>query len=157
MEVTWVKDGELRTDVISKDSLSVDQLIYLAGFFDGEGSVGIYHELTHAPKRTWKARVTITQNRSKQYARLFSLWARVFAGRVEIKDSGRVLSLVIKKRAACVAFMQYVGPYCAGKRRQMIIVENWLSDRQYSYRTSQTLKALKDIQHGRVRNQSKVS
>lgn len=156
MEVTWVKSGATRTDVISQESLTVEQLVYLAGFFDGEGSIGLYHEITNAPRRAWKARITITQNRSKHIDRLFGLWARVFGGSVGIKDSGRVVDLTIRKRASCVAFLQYVGPYCSGKRRQMVVLENWLSDHMYSYRTAQTLKALKDIQHGRVRNQSKV-
>jgi len=157
MEVTWTKDGVERTDVLSQHSLSVEQLIYLAGFFDGEGSVGLYSEPSgRARARAWKARITITQKRSRHVDRLFALWVSVFAGSISIKDEGRVAEFVVRKRASCAAFVQYVGPYCAGKRRQIVTLGNWIADRQYSYRTAQTLKALKDIDYGRPRHKRTI-
>jgi len=130
--------------VISNETLTVEQLIYLAGFFDGEGSLGVYP----VRKKYWRARIKITQNRSKHIDRLFGLWARVFGGNAYVQCGGRVLNLYIERRTSCMAFIKYVGPYCIGKKRQMVVMENWLSDRAYSNRVAQTLKALKDIKHG---------
>jgi hypothetical protein len=152
MEVAWTEYSDSLTfkggghryarprhDVISSESLTSEELRYLAGFFDGEGSVGLYY---NRKQKLWKARLSIAQNDSKHAMRLFSQWARVFSGNVYKRKTGD-LELHIWKRQSIIAFIQYVGPYCIGKRQQMLVLENWLTSRMYSYRTAQILKALK--------------
>lgn len=131
-----------RHDVISSGSLTVEELIYLAGFFDGEGSVGLYY---YRDKEMWKARLAISQNDSRHARRLFTQWAAVFSGNVHQRKTTGCLELSIWKRQSIMAFIRYVGPYCIGKRQQLLILENWVVSRMYSYRTAQTLKALKRI------------
>ena len=145
MEVTWVKEGEARTDIISNQSLSVGQLVYLAGFFDGEGSVGLYYQKA---EKAWVPKLSITQNTSKHVVRLFRLWADVFGGRVCVSSRKQISYVYLGRRASLMAFIQYVGPYCVGKKQQLIVLENWLMTREYSYRTAQILKALKRNEHG---------
>ena len=155
MEVQWIetsdsesfKSGGLRYerprhDVISSDSLTVPELVYLAGFFDGEGSVGLYY---NKKQRLWKPRISICQNDSKHAMKLFKRWAKVFAGSIHKRPGQQAIELGIWKRQSIMAFIRYVGPYCTGKKQQMIVLENWIVSRMYSYRTAQTLKALKRI------------
>ena len=139
MEVVWYTNGVERTDIISSESLTPEELRYLAGFFDGEGSVGLYY---HRAQNQWKAKISISQNHSKHALRLFTRWGTVFAGNVFKRKCGD-LELTIWKKASLVAFIRSVGPYCFGKKQQMIVLENWLQYQMYTHRTAQILKALK--------------
>lgn len=125
-------------------SLTRAQHQYLAGFFDGEGSIGLYY---NKGKKHWAPRLSITQNVSKHVTRLFNLWATAFGGHVYSGRSGQELQLDFKSREAVLAFITVIGPYCIGKRMQLIVLEQWMHTKTYSFRTSQTLKALKRIEH----------
>lgn len=155
MEVTWIESSDTEdfkkggtryerriVSTLSQKSLTVDQLIYLAGFFDGEGTLGLYYLKR---QKAWRPHLRITQNTSKHALRLFNLWAEVFAGKVYRRYEGKVLDFQLWNRPSMMAFIQYVGPYCVGKKQQMILMENWLVARNYSLRTAQTLKALKRV------------
>ncbi len=152
MEIEWTETSDskvfntggdryvrLRRDVISKRSLTVEQLVYLAGFFDGEGSVGLYY---HKKQNQWKARINIAQNDSRHALRLMSLWAEVFGGTVHKRKHGD-LEMSILRRPSIMAFCKYVGPYTVLKRQQIVIIENWVQSRMYSLRMAQILKVLK--------------
>jgi hypothetical protein len=113
---------------------------YLAGFFDGEGCVGLYYA---KGSKVWVPSISISQNTSVQVSKLFVKWAQVFGGFVSTRDQGRVLQFSFRKSACVAAFVQTIGPLCVGKRHQLIVLGHWLSTKEYSYRTAQTLKALK--------------
>lgn len=128
----------------SAKSLTRNQVHYLAGFFDGEGSVGLYY---HKGNKTWCPRLTIAQNASKHTRRLFALWAEVFGGRV-YSSKRQELQLDLRNQAAILNFIAVIGQHCIGKRMQLIVLQHWLRTKTYSFRTSQTLKALKRTEHG---------
>ncbi len=117
----------------------MSKLHYLAGFFDGEGSVGIYYE--KKPKQ-WRAYISIVQNDSPQTRWLFKQWAAQFSGSITLSRS-KVVVLRINQRTAQISFCDLMAPLCTVKRRQLIVLRNWLTLRDYTYRTSQLLKALK--------------
>ena len=91
MEVMWIEYSDSptfkgggqryarpRIDMISTDSLTTEELQYLAGFFDGEGSVGLYY---HRKQKQWKAKISISQNHSKHALRLLTRWGTVIPAR----------------------------------------------------------------------------
>ena len=111
---------------------------YLAGFFDGEGSVGLYYDKT---EKRWRANIEITQNYSRWAFMLFDAWAKEFAGRVYITKRN-VLVLMIRGEGI-KKFIRAMDGITRIKTRQLIALEGYLETKQYPYRTSQLLKTLK--------------
>lgn len=120
--------------------LTASQQSYLAGFFDGEGSVGLYYQRSN---RTWLARIFIGQNYSRHIHRLFVLWAAEYGGTVHRSHTRPIIQLQVRRAVGVKQFLAEIGPLCLGKRQQLIVLENWMASRDYSYRTAQILKALK--------------
>lgn len=119
------------------------ELAYLGGFFDGEGFAGLYWSKSD---RYWKAQIGIAQDSSPTVRYWFERWAKVFGGRVVYKTRSSELVLAFQSRSAITEFLKQVTPYTKIKRRQLVVLENYLVSKQYSYRTSQILKALKRME-----------
>lgn len=126
-------------------TLSSGECWYLAGFLDGEGSIGLYYDRTN---KSWVPRISLVQNHSKKVETLFRRWKAVFGGSFYIyrqkKGSG---SNHIQYRLTSEQSIRYCLEAIAGKTviktKQIILLEEWLDSRSYTYRVHQTLKALK--------------
>jgi intein/homing endonuclease len=116
-------------------NLSVE---YLAGFFDGEGSVGLYYDKS---EKRWRANIEITQNYSRWAFVLFDTWAKEFAGRVYITKR-KVLVLMIRGEGIR-KFIRAMDGLTRLKTRQLIVLEQYLETKEFPYRAAQLLKTLK--------------
>jgi intein/homing endonuclease len=115
-------------------NLSVE---YLAGFFDGEGSVGLYYDKS---EKRWRANIEITQNYSRWAFVLFDTWAKEFAGRVYITKR-KVLVLMIRGEGIR-KFIRAMDGLTRLKTRQLIVLEQYLETKEFPYRAAQLLKTL---------------
>lgn len=121
-------------------------LEYLAGFFDGEGSVGLYYV---KQRKTWRAQIILVQNYSRAAERLFDEWAKAFAGSVHlVRRAGEpvTLRLALHSEEALKRFTKAMLRHSKLKARQLIVLDGWLTNKQYPYRTAQMLKTLKRIE-----------
>lgn len=119
------------------------ELQYLAGFFDGEGSVGLYYSKS---KKAWKAQIEIVQVVTRRVEKDFSDWAQHFDGNVYIqKRNGfqTTVRLTIRSRHSLLHFIDALVPYTKFKTQQLRLIRNWLDGKDYSYRTAQLLRTLK--------------
>jgi hypothetical protein len=108
-------------------NLSVE---YLAGFFDGEGSVGLYYDKS---EKRWRANIEITQN--------YSRWAFVLFDTVYITKR-KVLVLMIRGEGIR-KFIRAMDGLTRLKTRQLIVLEQYLETKEFPYRAAQLLKTLK--------------
>lgn len=119
------------------------ELQYLAGFFDGEGSVGLYYSKS---KKSWKAQIEIVQVVTRRVEKDLSDWAQYFDGNVYIqKRNGfqTTVRLTVRSRHALLKFIDEILPFTKFKSPQLRLVRNWLDGKDYSYRTAQLLRTLK--------------
>jgi hypothetical protein len=116
-------------------NLSVE---YLAGFFDGEGSVGLYYD---KKDKRWRAAIDITQNYSRWVAILFDGWAEKFGGRVYFTKRKTIVLII--RGEGLLRFVRAVGRHTRLKTRQLIVLEGYLVTKQNAFRTAQLLKTLK--------------
>jgi LAGLIDADG endonuclease len=119
---------------------------YLAGFFDGEGSVGLYYDKSNG---RWRPRIVIVQNYSKAVEQMFATWAAEFDGHVyatKKTDQPSHVQLIIRSEKGLVAFLDCVRGHTRLKTRQLIVLAGWLASKKFSYRVSQILKSLKRME-----------
>lgn len=97
---------------------------YLAGFFDGEGSVGVYES-----RGTFCLRVQISQRKTRLTERLLNEMVRLFGGSVSAvnKDRPGLLWQVSGDRAA--AFLRSVQPWLYLKGPQADVAIEWQAGR----------------------------
>lgn len=116
--------------------------MYLAGFFDGEGSVGLYWVTA---RKVFQARIHICQNYSPFMDLWFKRWAEVFEGGVSVTEKNGVLvsEMYIYRKAPILRFIESIIGLTKLKTRQLLVLKNYLETNQYGYRTSQLLKAQK--------------
>lgn len=116
-------------------------LSYLAGFFDGEGSVGLYWNKSIG---TWQPQICITQNATPSVTKMMTCWAGYFGGSVRTYTRDRaIVDLRITSMAAILHFIRLVVPFTRIKTTQLLILKNYLETKTFGYRTSQLLKAQK--------------
>ena len=111
---------------------------YVAGLFDGEGSVGLYYM---KGRNMWRPVVSIDQKRDTRSAKLISEIAEYYGSRVYY--SGPDCRFQLTRPDALRRFITDVAPFTILKRAQLIVLETWLDFPVYTYRVNLTLKALK--------------
>lgn len=99
---------------------------YIAGFFDGEGSLGIYRS-----KNGFVLRTQITQNESKVALELFYHLVSTFCGSCAAMSKKRHNKGIIWQTSGllAVAFLRTVLPYLRFKKLQATIAIAWETQR----------------------------
>lgn len=98
---------------------------YYAGFFDGEGSIGIYRN----GRGAWHLRTQLTQNINKASASLLDEMQALFGGNLSLMRGeryrgGRAYNWQLNGETA-VRFLQDVLPYLRLKREQAFFAIRW--------------------------------
>jgi len=104
-------------------------LQYIAGFFDGEGSIGIYYR--QKTKDRFHLRTQLTNNKNKNAKRLMTYLTNKFGGNVseQITLSGKVKYNWQLNSDRAVYFLRKIEPYLVFKKDQAIIAINWQEQR----------------------------
>ena len=109
-------------------------LDYIAGFFDGEGSVGIYRN----GQRSWHLRTQLTQNIDRSTTALLSELRQRFGGNLATMRSPIYRASVAYNwqlnGAVAAAFLREVLPYLRLKREQADFAIAWQSIQQKASR-----------------------
>jgi len=104
-------------------------LQYIAGFFDGEGSIGIYH---HGKiKQGFHLRTQLTNNQNKNTEKLMSYLVDKFGGNLseQVTLSGKTRYNWQLNSDKAIFFLRKIEPYLILKKDQAIIVINWQEQR----------------------------
>jgi len=112
---------------------------YIAGFFDGEGLVGLYYAKRDS---RWCPEVAITQKSDSRTMLLMRRIAERYHAKVKYVNGG-YLALSIRRKDRVREFIRDVLPFCTVKHTQLLVLDAWLETGTYSYRTAQLLKTLK--------------
>lgn len=104
-------------------------LQYMAGFFDGEGSIGIYYR--QKTKDRFHLRTQLTNNKNKDMERLMTYLMDKFGGNLSEQVT---LSENIKynwqlNSDKAVYFLKQIEPYLISKKAQAILAINWQEQR----------------------------
>jgi len=104
-------------------------LQYIAGFFDGEGSIGIYYR--QRTKDRFHLRTQLTNNKNKDAQRLMTYLMNKFGGNLseQITLSGRVKYNWQLNSDRAIYFLRKIEPYLIFKKDQAIIAINWQEQR----------------------------
>lgn len=104
-----------------------DFVLYVAGFFDGEGSVGVYPNA----RGSYFLRTQVTQNVSPAVTALFaacvSRWGGNFSTQVGARPEGKYNWQLGSHR--CVRFLEEILPFSRLKRDQIEIAVAWQTSR----------------------------
>jgi hypothetical protein len=111
-------------------------LKYIAGFFDGEGSIGIYYR--QKTKDRFHLRTQLTNNKNQEAQKLMSYLMDKFGGNLseQITLSGRVKYNWQLNSDKAVYFLKKIEPYLIFKKNQAIIAINWQGQRPKPIRDS---------------------
>lgn len=104
-------------------------LQYIAGFFDGEGSIGIYYR--QKTKDGFHLRTQLTNNKNKDAQRLMSYLIDRFGGNLseQVTLSGNIKYNWQLNSDKAVYFLKKIAPYLIFKKDQAIIAINWQEQR----------------------------
>jgi len=101
-------------------------VVYIAGFFDGEGSVGLY---ASSKARRYNLRACLTQVRSTESDQLFELILKLFGGKLyysrQYKPQHRPAMMWSLYGDAAANFLKVLRPYLRLKRRDVDLVISW--------------------------------
>lgn len=104
---------------------------YIAGFFDGEGSAGIY-----GANRKWDGSaasvlVQITQYSDELQEELLQTLSQMYGGKVRrVTNGGKNALLWALGGQAAIDFLTAIEPHCHLKREQIQIILNWKSEHE---------------------------
>lgn len=106
-----------------------ETLQYIAGFFDGEGSIGIYYRQRN--KDRFHLRTQLTNNENKDARRLMTYLANKFGGNLSEQNtlSGRIKYNWQLNSDKAAYFLRKIEPYLILKKAQAIIAINWQEQR----------------------------
>lgn len=104
-------------------------LQYIAGLFDGEGSIGIYYR--QKTKDRFHLRTQFTNNKDKNTQKLMTWLMDKFGGNLseQITLSGNIKYNWQLNSDKAVYFLQKIKPYLIFKKDQAIIAINWQKQR----------------------------
>jgi len=111
-------------------------LSYIAGFFDGEGSIGVYHHVNRGVQTGFHLRVQLRQNKTDLSSRLFDELVARYGGCISAFStrSGKVgLSWQIGSSKA-VRFLREIEPHLILKKDQARLAVSWQEGRIPAYR-----------------------
>lgn len=127
--------------------LKVDEVSYIAGFFDGEGSVGLY---ATTKTQRYNLRVCINQVQSRESVELFELLKEHFGGslafpKLQKPHHQQAISWSVYGDSAA-SFLDSILPFLRMKKRAANLVVQW----QRNYGSS------KSHPHDQERQQEKL-
>ncbi len=104
-------------------------LQYVAGFFDGEGSIGIYYR--QKTKDRFYLRTQLTNNKNKAAQKLMDYLIKNFGGNLseQVTLSGKIKYNWQLNSDNAVYFLKKILPYLIFKKDQAIIAINWQEQR----------------------------
>jgi len=104
-------------------------LQYIAGFFDGEGSIGIYYR--QKTKDRFHLRTQLTNNKNKNVQKLMAYLMNKFGGNLseQVTLSGNIKYNWQLNSDKAVYFLKKIKPYLIFKKDQAIIAINWQEQR----------------------------
>lgn len=104
-------------------------LQYIAGFFDGEGSIGIYYR--QKTKEGFHLRTQLTQNKDKSIQKLMNYLMDKFGGNLseQVTLSGRIKYNWQLNSNKAASFLKKIGSYLILKKNQATIAINWQEQR----------------------------
>lgn len=111
---------------------------YIAGFFDGEGTVGLYKS-THG--HSYRGCVAINLKNDTRNVRLLTAIADMYGSRVY--QSLRTCTFYLGRSERIRQFIKDILPYTTIKTTQLILLDSWLENKTYGYRIHQLLKSQK--------------
>lgn len=111
-------------------------LQYIAGFFDGEGSIGVYYR--QKSKDRFHLRTQLTNNKNKDAQKLMNYLMDKFGGNLseQVTLSGNIKYNWQLNSDKAVYFLRKIGPYLLFKKDQAIIAINWQEQRPKPIRDS---------------------
>ncbi len=109
---------------------------YIAGFFDGEGSIGVYHHVNNGVQTGFHLRVQLRQNKTELSSQLFDGLVARYGGCVAefSTRSGKVGMSWQLGSARAVAFLREIEPHLMLKRDQARLAISWQERRTPAYR-----------------------
>lgn len=114
---------------------------YIAGFFDGEGSIGIYRNI----QRGYWLKTQLTQNKSKQSKLIFDFLLEKYGGSVSEQKtlSGNIKYNWQLGSDNCVLFLGEILPFLILKEQQALLACWWQGQRPEIVRNERGRIALK--------------
>ncbi|MBA2619384.1 MAG: hypothetical protein H0U91_14635 [Rubrobacter sp.] len=111
-------------------------LSYVAGFFDGEGSIGVYHHVNGGVQTGFHLRVQLRQNKTDLSSRLFERLVARYGGCIgEFPTrSGKVGMSWQVGSARAVKFLREIEPHLILKKDQARLAVSWQEGRIPAYR-----------------------
>lgn len=111
-------------------------LQYIAGFFDGEGSIGIYYR--QRTKNGFHLRTQLTNNKNKNMQKLMEYLMYRFGGNLseQVTLSGNIKYNWQLNSDKAVSFLKKIEPYLVFKKDQAIVAINWQEQRPKPIRDS---------------------
>lgn len=123
----------------NKTTLSPLSHEYLAGFFDGEGTVGLYTDRKNGTRL--RASVAILLKNDTRNMRLLKTIGDMYG--VKVQQSRIACRVKISKQQTLRKFIADILPYTTIKTTQLILLDSWLENKTYGYRIHQILKSQK--------------
>ena len=104
-------------------------LQYIAGFFDGEGSIGIYYR--QKTKDRFHLRTQLTNNKNRDMEKLMTYLMDKFGGNLseQVTLSGNIKYNWQLNSDKAVYFLKQIESYLIFKKDQAIIAINWQEQR----------------------------
>ena len=135
--------AEINHEAVAK--LTEAQRGYIAGFFDGEGSVGLY------PKKSGFAlKLSFTQRKPTVLLWLHGVFGGAFVSVDRTERSNQYYELRYESRASVLAMLDVIAPYVQEKKEQVDLVLSLYST--YEDRTleekNNVVSLLKEMKHG---------
>jgi len=112
--------------------------VYVAGFFDGEGTVGLYWNKS---TKYWEPVVGIELRRERRTAQLLRILSDRYGTKVYY--GANICRFRIRQRKLIRRFIKDILVHTTLKRVQLELLDSWLINEAYSYRVHQVLKSLK--------------
>ena len=114
---------------------------YVAGFFDGEGTVGLYKQDQTKRICYFRPYMAINLKNDSRNMAVLRLIAAKYGGKVY--QRGRICRVQWLKLAAIRAVIADILPYTIIKTTQLVLLDSWLETQTYGFRVHQLLKSQK--------------
>ena len=110
---------------------------YIAGLFDGEGTVGLYRDAR--VYETYKPSVAIELRDEVHTSSVLRTLCEMYGVKLAKKNRG-TCAFRLSGTAAIQRFIDDILPYSRLKTTQLVLLQAWLENKSYSYRFAQSLK-----------------
>lgn len=114
--------------------------VYIAGLFDGEGTVGLYFEKRKGRGR-WRATLAIDQKRDKRTEALIKELCAAYGTKAAY--SGPDCRFQLRDIKRMKEFLRDITRHTIIKKAQLLVLAAWIECPSHTFRIHQTLKAMK--------------